>query len=153
MKKIILVVVCCLCLCGCGNSNKKLDIKSIETSLKQISEISDTCIVTEENDPNGQLNKEGGYIEALFFKHTNLETDSAKDACQDGTSAGGSIEIYKNANDAEKRNEYLSKFDGSFLSDFHQVDGTIVVRISNGLTASEQKALYNEIIDKIHSTN
>ena len=39
------------------------------------------------------------------------------------------------------------------LSDFHQVDGTIVVRISNGLTASEQKALYNEIIDKIHSTN
>lgn len=153
MKKFLLITVCCFCLCGCLKSNKTTDIKQIESSLREIPTISDICVATEENDPNGQLNKEGGYTGALFFKLANLEETYTEDACQAGTAAGGSIEIYKNANDAKKRNEYLSIFDGGILASFHKIDGTIIIRISNNLTASEQKELYNTIVNKIHNTN
>lgn len=153
MKKILLIIVCCLYLTGCGNKTENLNIQSIESSLAQINEIASTCIVTDENDTNGKLNKEGGYIGALFFTHSDIENDSNENPCELGTSAGGSIEIYKNNNDAEKRNDYLSNFDGSILSDYHQVDGNIVIRISNYLNDTKQKELYNQIIDKIQSTN
>lgn len=154
MKKILLLVVCCLCLCGCGSKEKKsLDINSVKDSLTHISKVDDVCIVTEDNDPNGQLNKAGGYTDALFFTYGDIEYNSDKNACELGTDAGGSIEIYANNDDAKKRNDYLSSFDGSILSSYHQVEENIVVRISNSLTASEQKSLYEQVIREIQSTN
>lgn len=64
-----------------------------------------------------------------------------------GTLAGGCIEVYESAEDAEKRNSYLASFDGSgFLSSgYHEVLGTIVIRTSDKLIASRQKALTEDI--------
>jgi len=65
-----------------------------------------------------------------------------------GTAAGGCIEVYNTVEDAEKRNAYLSAFDGSALGvGSHNIVGTVVVRTSDGLTATQQKDLESEIIN------
>lgn len=67
-----------------------------------------------------------------------------------GTDGGGAAEVYANVDDANKRNDYLSVFDGTILtSGSHDVVGTCVVRTSHLLTASQQKALEGEIADSL----
>ncbi len=72
------------------------------------------------------------------------------DAVEEGTNGGGSIEVYATMQDAQERDAYFSKFDGSvFACGSHKVIGTIVVRTSRSLTASEQRAFEAEIIEAL----
>ncbi|MEG0666523.1 hypothetical protein [Gordonibacter sp.] len=110
--------------------------------------------VTENNDPNGNLGKAGGYTATVYF--TSDLVDQSKvylsgehtvivDAGCDG---GGAIEVYANEEDAEKRLTYLSSFDGGILSSgSHTVVGTCLIRTSNNLTASQQQAMEQAIIE------
>ena len=64
-----------------------------------------------------------------------------------GTDAGGAIEVYAKEEDAEKRKEYLATYDGTiFANGTHTVIGTVLVRTSNKLTASQQKELEQKVI-------
>ena len=55
--------------------------------------------------------------------------------------------MYQTEADAEKRNEYLTGFDGTlFDSGSHTVIGTVIVRTSDQLTASQQKELEANVI-------
>lgn len=119
------------------------------TRLGQVENIANIAPVTEENDPNGNLNKAGGYTATVYFGTSLLGTqelygDSLIDV---GTDAGGAIEVYTCVEDAEKRNDYLAGFDGGiFASGSHKVLGTMVVRTSDDLKASEQETLTNAIV-------
>ncbi len=117
--------------------------------LKQVDTIVNSAAVTEDNDPNGLLHKAGGYTSAVFFESRNVNQGDVygSDLIDKGTEAGGCIEVYESAEDAKKRNAYLASFDGSgFLSSgSHEVLGTIVIRTSDKLTASQQKALTEDI--------
>ncbi len=117
--------------------------------LLTIDEVVDARAVTEDNDPNGKLNKPGGYTATIYFesKNVNQSTVHGKDLIDKGTNAGGAIEVYANEEDAIKRKNYLAIFDGSILaSGSHTVVGTILVRTSDKLPASKQKALEEKII-------
>ena len=119
------------------------------TKLGQISDIANLAPVTEENDPNGNLNKPGGYTSTVYFGTPLLGTENltGDTLIKEGTSAGGAIETYQTVEDAESRASYLSGFDGSILaSGSHKVLGTMVVRTSNDLKASQQDTLTNAII-------
>ena len=109
--------------------------------------------VTEDHDPNGNLNKEGGYTATVYFSSPLVVDEYSLftgNVIDDGTDGGGSIEVYANVEDATKRNEYLASFDGGFLaSGSHTIVGTCLVRTSNELTASQQKALEAEIIEAL----
>lgn len=138
-------VVSCLALVGCGP-----DIPTEEfiiAGLREIPNIVDIAAATEYNDPNGQLNKEGGYISHVFFSVDVIDQDQIYGVTliDKGTDAGGSIEVYKTKRDAEKRDRYLASFDGTVLtSGSHKVVGTCVVRTSHELAASLQNILeYN----------
>lgn len=105
--------------------------------------------VTETNDPNGKLNKAGGYTATVYFS-SDLVDQSDVYASEGytgivavGNDGGGTVEVYSTAEDAEKRNTYLGAFDGSalFSSGSHEVLGTCVLRTSDKLTASQQQAL------------
>lgn len=120
----------------------------IVSGLKNIPNIVEVEVATEYNDPNGQLNKTGGYIADIFFSVDiiNQNLISGTTLVEKGTDAGGSIEVYKSAKDAEARNTYLAAFDGGILaSGSHKVIGTCVVRTSHELTASLQNILENNI--------
>lgn len=124
----------------------------IITKLKDVSLIKDIFAVTEENDPNGNLNKAGGYTAAIFFSSDLVDQSKifGDNLVDKGTDAGGSIEVYQNVEDANRRNDYLSSFDGSALrAGSHIVIGTVVIRTSDEMTATSQKELENEIIESL----
>uniref|UniRef100_UPI004027FA59 hypothetical protein n=1 Tax=Ruminococcus bromii TaxID=40518 RepID=UPI004027FA59 len=55
--------------------------------------------------------------------------------------------VYAKEEDAEKRKEYLATYDGTiFANGTHTVIGTVLVRTSNELTASQQKELEQKVI-------
>lgn len=116
--------------------------------LKGVKNITNAEAVTEENDVNGLLHKQGGYTSCIYFSCDliNQAELSGNSIIEKGTEAGGCIEVFKSTEDANKRNEYLSTFDGSFLSSgSHSVVGTIVIRISDKLTATNQKEMETNI--------
>lgn len=124
------------------------------TRLGRIPDIANIAPVTEENDPNGQLNKQGGYTSTVYFGSPLLGTEELTgDALiEEGTSAGGAIETYRTAEEAESRNSYLGNFDGGiFASGSHRVLGTMVVRTSDELKASQQETMTNAIVNAMVS--
>ena len=117
--------------------------------LGKVENIVDISAVTEDNDPNGNLNKAGGYTAQVYFSSALVNQNEVygTSLIDKGTDAGGSIEVYSNVDDATTRNEYLAGFDGGiFASGSHTVIGTVIIRTSNELTASQQKALEASII-------
>ncbi len=121
--------------------------------LGNVSSISNVQAVTEDNDPNGKLNKSGGYTAAVYFANATAKENygfATGDSIEDGTDCGGCVEVYRTVSEAKSRNEYLGVYDGSiFDSGSHTVYGTIIIRTSCELTASEQKALEAEILSAL----
>ena len=105
---------------------------------------------TEETDTNSLLGKAGSYYARIVFSYELVGNSSAQGAnlVAQGTDCGGSIEVFNTAEDAEKRSVYLGAFDGTvFASGSHTVIGTVLVRTSDKLTASQQKELEANIIE------
>ena len=85
----------------------------VESRLKEIVTITDVQSATENNDPNQDLNKQGSYTAAVYFADNEVTNPVAgADLVAKGMDAGGCVEVYKTAEDAKKRNDYLSAFDG-----------------------------------------
>lgn len=119
--------------------------------LKTVPGILEIEAATEDNDPNGNLGKAGAYYAAIYFTHENVDQEEISrkgpTVIEKGTDGGGQIEAYLTPEDAEKRNDYLARFDGSVLaSGSHTVLGTLVLRTSDELTASRQKELEAALI-------
>lgn len=121
--------------------------------LKQIDTIVSLGAVIQNNDPNGLLGKEGGYIGCIYFSDSRVDKTklnlkpSQYDVISMGTIGGGAIEIYATIEEAEARNSYLATYDGTDLDPgSHVVAGTMVVRTSSMLTDEQQTELTNQII-------
>ena len=113
--------------------------------------------VTETNDPNGRLGKAGGYTAAVYFSSDLVNRSDVYPSSgytgivADGNDGGGCVEVYETAEDATKRDEYLSAFDGNALLSpgSHEVLGTCVIRTSDKLTASQQKTIAQEVKESL----
>ena len=117
--------------------------------LQEIEDIVEIDAVTEEHDPNGHLNKPGGYTSTVYFSVIEINQSEiyGDDLIDKGTDAGGAVETFASVEDAESRNDYLAAFDGGILaSGSHKVLGTMVLRTSDKLTASQQKELEEKMI-------
>ena len=127
----------------------------VMSRLQSIDTIMGMEAVTEDHDPNGHLNKAGGYIGTVYFrdsriKKADLYLSGDETIIDIGTDGGGAIEIYPDAEGAEKRNDYLATWDGTiFDSGSHVVYGTIVIRTSTYLTATQQKELTEKILNAL----
>lgn len=119
--------------------------------LKTVKDIDGIAAATEDHDPNGNLHKDGGYTAQVYFScplvdHSYMDND----IIEAGTDGGGSVEVYKTAEEAKKREEYLAGFDGTITaSGSHEVIGTCIVRTSDSLTATQQKELEAAIIEAL----
>ena len=109
--------------------------------------------VTEGNDPNGKLGKAGGYTATVYFSSDLVDqssvyrTEGHTYVVGGGCDGGGAVEVFATEEDAQRRNEYLAILDGGLLaSGSHAVYGTCVVRTSDLLAASQQKALEESIV-------
>ncbi|GAA0253025.1 hypothetical protein GCM10008922_11490 [Faecalicatena contorta] len=121
--------------------------------IQGIDGITGVQAATEDHDPNDNLNKQGGYTAAIYFSLSLINQDEiiGTDIVDKGTQGGGCIEVYANVEDAEKRNTYLSAFDGAGMLNpgSHTVLGTIVIRTSDKLTATQQNEFTQKISDKL----
>ena len=121
--------------------------------IQRIQGIDGIQAATEDHDPNDNLNKQGGYTAAIYFSLSLINQDEiiGTDIVDKGTQGGGCIEVYANVEDAEKRNTYLSAFDGAGMLNpgSHTVLGTIVIRTSDKLTATQQNEFTQKISDKL----
>ena len=122
-----------------------------------VDDVADARAVTEDQDPNGNLHKAGGYTSTIYFESKTVNQSDvyvsgeyADVLIDKGTDAGGAIEVYENVEDVEKRRDYLATFDGTiFANGTHTVIGTVLVRTSNELTATQQKELEQKVIDAL----
>ena len=155
--KNLFALLCCfpllLSLVSCGDNKEDLVTAPSEEyiigCLEKVPGIIEIKAVTEDTDPMNNLNKAGWYTANVYFSYqlVNQENVIGDDLIDKGTDAGGSIEVDKTKSEAKKRNEYLATFDGGILSPgSHTVVGTIVIRTSNELTASQQNLLERNII-------
>lgn len=127
--------------------------------LKDVTLITGMSAITEQTDPYGDLNKEKSYSGMVYFTSSLVdqnqvyidEYDSYGDIYVDkGTDGGGCVEIFTTVEDAKRRDEYLGSFDGTILSGGkYVVVGTLVVRTSNLLTATQQSELETAVIDTL----
>lgn len=162
---IFFIIFCPFVLTSCGNSNSSggnngenngvnnLVIAPTQTyvisCLEKVPGVMEIEAVTEENDPNNLLNKAGGYYASIYFSYQIIKQFDiiGETLIEKGVDAGGCIEVYNTVDEATSRNEYLASFDGTFLaSGSHKVVGTMVVRTSNELLASQQNKLESNII-------
>lgn len=121
----------------------------VMSRLQEIDGVTEIAPVTEDNDPNGNLNKAGGYTSTIYFSYDKVNQNEVFgiDLIDKGTDAGGAVETYTCVEDAETREKYLAAFDGGpFSSGSHMVLGTMVVRTSDEMTASQQKELEAEMV-------
>lgn len=120
---------------------------------KNVETITDVEAATEETDGNKMMNKEGGYYAYIALKSSLVDTSYYEGSTAEiGNDGGGAIEAFKTVKEAKARDEYLSQFDsiGGILSPgSHKVVGTLVIRTSDELTASQQKELETNIINAL----
>ena len=123
----------------------------VERRLENIPDISGVQGVTENDDPNGLLGKDGGYSGCLYFTVRGIAANITGDTIiEKGTDAGGAIEIYHTVRDAENRCDYLAQFDNTLLySGSYVIVGTMVVRTSYQLSNQSQIELTNKIIEEL----
>ncbi|MBQ6222166.1 MAG: hypothetical protein IJJ44_06115 [Solobacterium sp.] len=109
--------------------------------------------VTEGSDPNGMLNKPGGYTSAIFFECDLVPATTqfkGTSALEKGTPGGGCLEVYASPEDAESRNAYLSTFDGRiFAAGKHAVIGTVVIRVSGEMKEQDQELMIQRLIEAL----
>lgn len=121
--------------------------------LNDVGSITSTKAVTQYYDPNMLLGKEnGGYTSCVYFTVDNIAVSDVKgvDAAHKGVDGGGSVEVYATLDDALKRCDYLSQFDGTILySGSYTIVGTMVIRTSYKLSNEEQIQLTDDIINSL----
>jgi len=120
--------------------------------IQGLPSITGTQAVTEDHDPNGHLNKQGGYTATVYFSSELIDQSviDGDDIVDKGTDGGGAVEVYKTLEEAESRNSYLGSYDGGiFSSGSHHVYGTVIIRTSNELKASQQQTLEKSIYEAL----
>ena len=122
--------------------------------LNGIPNVSGQLAVNEETDINGLLHKAGGYTAAIYFTSDLVDATGNGlkdgDALAKGNDGGGCIEVFETEEEAEKRNIYLSAFDGTVLRPgSHKVVGTVIIRTSDYLTATQQNDMTTNIYNSL----
>lgn len=133
--------------------------ESIVSAVQKVNTVSSACITNEDNDPNGKLGKPGTYFIKVTFRDSRSTADNlmydeslgsqreAKDTCEVGNDAGGSVEVFRTQDDAKRRGEELQSMAGGFFdSGTSKVINTSVIRTSSEMKASEQKDLEAQLV-------
>jgi hypothetical protein len=98
-----------------------------------------TVVYTEESDPNNRLGRPGGYTSKAAFVDTRIDDDEVTDSSEGSIEAGGGVEVFAEAEDAEDRSEYIQSIteEVQLLAEYNYVEGPILLRLSRQLTPTQ----------------
>lgn len=127
--------------------------KFILERVKNIDSIVQIEAATEETDQNNMMNKPHGYYAYIALSSSMIPTElrAYSTPVENGNDGGAAIEVYKTVKLAKAREAYLASLDspGALSPGTHKVVGTMVVRTSSRLKASQQQALEKNIINAL----
>lgn len=99
------------------------------------------------------MNKPHGYYAYIALSSSMIPTElrAYSTPVENGNDGGAAIEVYKTVKLAKAREAYLASLDspGALSPGTHKVVGTMVVRTSSRLKASQQQALEKNIINAL----
>ena len=127
--------------------------KFLVERAKTVKSVTAVEAATEKTDANTLMNKKGGYYAYVAMKSSLIDDsyDEGESPVEAGTEGGAVIEAFHTVKDAKARDAYLSGCDGAGMLSpgSHRVVGTLVIRTSDELSASDQKKLENRIVDAL----
>jgi hypothetical protein len=103
-------------------------------------------VYTADSDPNKLLGRPGGYTSKADFTD-----DRAKPDLDDEVQKGGSVEVYEDPADAKERADFIAstlKKMKIFGTEYHYLNGGILLRVSGELTPDEAAA-YETALSKL----
>lgn len=170
MKKLIIYFLLLIILisgifilagCNSNDSDKEISEKkeitmkkmTAEDILKEIKEkntnIGDYIVYTEENDSNNLLGRPNQYTSKVTFEDIRLEQFD-KDS-DDYEPVGGTIEVFNNSKDMQKRKDYIESITSSIsaFAEYSYSNDYVLLRLNSELTPSqarEYENIFNEIL-------
>lgn len=104
--------------------------------------------VTADSDPNQLLGRPGGYTSAMPFTDSRVPAEPLSPE-PGSVAAGGKVEVFESAEDAQRRFEYVQTVTRSapIFGEYTYLSGPVVLRVARGLTpdqASEYEAALTE---------
>jgi hypothetical protein len=143
MKKLSLFILCILFLCGCQKTLTATEVTQAFTDANL--PITNITTLTVDNDPNELLGRPNQYIEKVFFADTRL-----KDEGLTGADLGGTIEVFKNSSDMQKRKKYVDTVtqSASMFAEYSYGNGVLLLRLSHRLTPDQAKE-YEDVFMKL----
>lgn len=98
-------------------------------------------VYTEDDDPNKLLGRPNGYDSKIAFSDSRVPKKELEFAEKDAIERGGSIEVFPDASGAKARSDYIQAVQsgGALGSEYHYLDGPILVRVTGNLTPTKAK--------------
>ena len=114
--------------------------------IKEDAGMVDIIALTEDNDPENRIGKNGWYTSKIIFQHKDVENYFIKigmdTLAETGNPAGGCVEVYSSVDDAVRRDNDLKSMEGTVRHPgAHEVCGTLVIRVTEDIKTSTQKEL------------
>ncbi|MFF6877014.1 hypothetical protein ACFY9S_17060 [Streptomyces sp. NPDC012474] len=96
---------------------------------------------TEASDPNHLLGRPGGYTSKAAFSDSRVSSADVEGLGEDAVERGGSVEVFKTAEEARARAKYIETIAKSMpgATEYHYIAGGILIRVSNLLTPTQAK--------------
>jgi hypothetical protein len=101
--------------------------------------ITDSVVITEDNDPNNLIGRPGQYTSKVVF--ADERTDVPLDKAAPDNDSGGSVEVFADAAAAKTRSDYIQKTLAALGpvagTEYHYLTGSALVRVAGALPPSE----------------
>jgi hypothetical protein len=101
--------------------------------------ITDSIVITEDNDPNNLIGRPGQYTSKVVF--ADRRTGVALDKATPDNGSGGSVEVFANAAAAKSRSDYiqtsLAALGPAAGTEYDYLTGAALVRVAGALRPSE----------------
>ncbi len=116
-----------------------VDAESVLVELRNAGlPITDSVTITETNDGNNLIGRPGQYVSKVVFADSRIGTPI--DRASPGNDAGGSLEVFASASDAQARSDYIQRTLQSLGpiagTEYHYLAGTALVRVTGEMLPS-----------------
>lgn len=97
-------------------------------------------VYTAESDPNHLLGRPTGYTSKVSFTDSRVDPQLIEGQRADAIDAGGSVEVYPDAEGAQRRQNYIQGLQEAapiFGTEYSYLDGAVLIRVSGKLTPTQ----------------
>lgn len=111
--------------------------KELKRSIKKVTEVRE---ITEDNDVNDLIGRPNGYTSAAVLVDSRIELPCDKK--EPSARCGAKVEVWKSAEDAERRSEYIqtvTKEAGMLGSEYNYLDGAVLLRVAGEIKPTAAK--------------